>query len=440
LSQARLLQLAPQWRSGLLALLVLGPFFFWSYGAANHWAASRAGVPSIVFDWEAAIPLWPWTILPYWSIDLFYGLSLLLARDALELRRQAARLLTAQLLCVVCFVLWPLKFSTPRPAVDGWAGWLFNALAGFDLPYNQAPSLHIVLLLILWDFYRQRLQGWAAWGLHAWSALIGVSVLTTYQHHFIDVPAGLLAGSVCMWLWPLSGALPWQAWRQEGARHPLALAWGGLAVVCALAALGWGNGWSRLAWVLIWPAISFALVALAYLGLGQGVFQKDTQGRHTVGSALLLAPHRWVAWLNARCWTWRLPTSVEVADGVWLGRLPLLWERDHRRFAQILDVTAELRSSHPGLQVWPMLDLVVPQPAQLRLAADHLAVMHARGEVLVSCALGFSRSAAVVLVWLCRSGRAVDVDAAVAHLRLVRPQVVLSPALLAAAQAAVVSR
>jgi hypothetical protein len=36
----------------------------------------------------------------------------------------------------------------------------------------------------------------------AWSALIGVSVLTTYQRHFFDVPTGALLGLFCVRLWP----------------------------------------------------------------------------------------------------------------------------------------------------------------------------------------------------------------------------------------------
>ncbi len=56
--------------------------FFLSYGFANQYADNLSYVGSIVFDWEHKIPLWPWTIVPYWSIDLFYGLSLLLCRIA----------------------------------------------------------------------------------------------------------------------------------------------------------------------------------------------------------------------------------------------------------------------------------------------------------------------------------------------------------------------
>lgn len=436
---AKLEAAAPVWRPGLLAMLVLAPFFFLSYGAANHWAAAQAEVPSIVFDWERHIPLLPWTILPYWSIDLFYGLSLLLSGSALVLRRQVLRLVSAQLLCITCFYLWPLKFSTPRPALDGWEGALFNALAGFDLPYNQAPSLHIVLLLILWDFYRQRVDGLARWGVHAWSLLIGVSVLTTYQHHAIDIPTGMLAGGFCMWLWPLDGPTPWQQGGRGQTRHGLTMAYAGGALLMGGMAWWLGAQWSRLAWLLWWPCLALSLVSLAYLRPGLGVFQKDQSGRHTAASQLLLAPYRWFAWLNARGWTVGQPSSVDICDGVWLGRLPLPWEPDHARFHRILDVTAELSCPHHGLTSVPMLDLAVPHPDRLREAATHLTQWSLRSDnpVLVCCALGYARSAAVVLTWLCVSGRARSLEAAIALVRHRRPQVVLSPALLSAVAQAV---
>ena len=39
--------------------------------------------------------------------------------------------------------------------------------------------------------------------LDVWFVLIGASVLTTYQHHFIDLPTGFALGWLCVWLWPL---------------------------------------------------------------------------------------------------------------------------------------------------------------------------------------------------------------------------------------------
>ena len=428
------MRLPPFWKPGLCWLLVLGPLFFVSYGFANHWAAAQPAVPSIVFEWERHVPLWPWTILPYWSIDLFYGLSLLICTSRLELARHARRLLTAQLVCIGSFMLFPLRFSTPRPAVEGWAGGLFDALAGFDLPFNQAPSLHIVLLLILWDFYRRRVRGLAKGLVHGWSALIGISVLTTYQHHFIDIPTGLLAGALCLWLWPLQGERPRWQWSRSPARRHLALRYGAGALVLALLA-GIGRAW----WWLYWPAASLALVALCYAALGPAGFQKRANGRHSLASRLLFLPYRVGAWINARCWTRGVPASMPLGERLWLGRAPLPWEADHRRFARILDVSSELALHHPGTRSQGWLDLTEPDPEQLLDAARLLQQALAEGPVLLCCALGFSRSAAVAATWLCVYGPHMEVEQAVQEIRRSRPQVVLKPRLLWTIEQAVAS-
>jgi len=66
----------------------------------NNYTAGRDDIGSLVFGWEQHMPLWPWTIIPYWSIDLLYGLSFLLPRTRQEMDRHALALLTAQLISV----------------------------------------------------------------------------------------------------------------------------------------------------------------------------------------------------------------------------------------------------------------------------------------------------------------------------------------------------
>ncbi len=413
------------WRRGLVWLAALAPFFYLSYGLANHLAASRAQVPSVVFDWERHIPFWDWTIFPYWSVNAFYGLSLLLARSRHELDRHALRLLTAQVVAVSCFILWPLHFSFGQPPADGAAGVLFAALRGFDQPFNQAPSLHITLVVILWDLYRRLIHGRVARVvLHVWALGICVSVLTTYQHHFIDIPTGALLGLLCVWAWPLERRVSMaQAWRltADVRRRTLAARYATGAAGLALPAVLMGG----VALWLWWPAVSLALVALNYAGFGARGFQMDRRGRMAWSARVLLAPYRLGALINGRLWTRRGPPLREVLPGVALGSLSRLQGEGSRH--TLVSLCAELQAPvRADCLCLPWLDLVPASPAALRRAAATIDRAVGRGDpVVVGCALGFSRSVAALACWLARSGRVRDLDEALHHLRRAHPQLVL---------------
>ncbi|KGQ18235.1 Ser/Thr and Tyr protein phosphatase [Lysobacter dokdonensis DS-58] len=415
------------WRRALAWLSLLGPLFFASYGFANAMAARATDVRSIVFAWESHVPFLAWTIVPYWSIDFFYAASLFTCRDKREVDTHALRLLTAQVVSVACFLIWPLRFAFTRPETDGLFGWMFDVLLGFDKPFNQAPSLHIVLLVILWVRYGTLARGAWRWLLHAWFALIGVSVLTTFQHHFIDIPTGALAGWVCVWLWPAEGRAPWRgaAWARDAKRWRLCAAYAAGALACTALAV-WLRG---VAWWLLWPAVSLSLVALNYSVLGAAGFQKSTSdGRLSMASRWLFAPYLTAAWINSRWWTRAAPRPVHVADDVWLGRLPGRGERDG--FDVVVDVSAELSmpAARPTDVFRPMLDLVVPEAAQLKGVARDIEAARVRGRVLVCCALGYSRSAASIAAWLVDSGRAASASVAIERVRAARPQIVLGHA------------
>lgn len=377
---------------GLLWMAFLGSVFFLTYNFANATAAARTHVPSLAFEWERHIPFLAWTIFPYWSSDLLYGLSLLLARSKEELDTHARRLLAVQLISVACFIAFPMRVAYAQPTVDGAAGWLFAQLRSFDQPFNQAPSLHVSLAVILWDFYKRRLPQWTG----AWFVLIALSAWTTYQHQFIDLPTGA-------WL----GVLILAAMPDKGERHgKLAAAYiAGAVLLTTIAFLI--QGW---AWILLVGAFPVSLVGAAYWSGDASVL-----GKKNGAMPFWMWPVEFGARCNAFLWTRNTPPETEIRDGVWLGRARRIGEQ--HEFASIIDLTAELSTN--AETVIPVLDLTPPTNTDFTRAAESIEA--ACKPVLVCCALGVSRSAAAVAAWLIATGRAPTAAAAIAEIQQKRP-------------------
>ncbi|WLR95263.1 phosphatase PAP2/dual specificity phosphatase family protein [Shinella zoogloeoides] len=407
-------------RAAALWLAVLAPFFYLTYGTANWLASLRADVPNLAFGWERYIPFIAWTIVPYWSINAFYALSLFVNETPEEVGRLARRYLTAQIVAVACFIAFPLQAIFVRPETDGLPGFMFDVLGGFDKPFNQAPSLHIALLVIIWDHWRGRLRGAGLALWHVWSLLIGLSVLTTRQHHIIDIPTGALLGLFALWLFPPRKPSPLAGFRLTDDPKAWRLATcyaAGAAALLVLTVLATRDSGAGL--LLLWPALALAIVALGYAGAGTAVFQKQADGRITLASRWLLMPYRAGARLNVRWWTRRLPAATEIADGIFLGRVPRRHELS--TYVAVIDMAAEL----PGLAVaglawraFPSLDLIPVPAARIRDAALVVEEARRHGPVLICCALGFQRSAVVAACALVRAGHAGNAAAAVAQIKV----------------------
>ncbi|MGU7843692.1 phosphatase PAP2/dual specificity phosphatase family protein [Burkholderia sp. AW33-5] len=417
-------------------LAAMGAVFFSSYGFANWLAARRAVVPTFAFGWEHAIPFVPWTIVPYWSIDLLYALSFFFWTRRDDLLDHVRRLLTVQLVSVACFVAWPLRFGFERPDAGGVAGALFTLLMGFDKPFNQAPSLHIGLLVVLWAVYAKQLRGTVArLVLHPWFAAIGVSVLTTYQHHAIDVPTGAAVGCLALFLFPLrdaAGRLPGATGSPSAGGRVLARRYALGAALVALVALGCVSrapGWALAAG---WAALALACVAWIYRRGAPGAFQKDDAGRFPVFIRWLLAPTIAGAFVNSRVWTFRHPAPARIDERVSIGRTPTTRELRRHGFTALVDLTAEMprwaaADASLAYASVPQLDLVAPTAAQLAAAVAALERLHADGrDVLICCALGYGRSVLCAAAWLAARRGLGDARDALAAVRAMRPRAVWS--------------
>ena len=505
----------PTLKTSLLKLALVGMLFYASYGLSNHYAASLAYVPEVAFAWERNIPFWEWTILPYWSLNLMYAAAFFLCRNAREQNRYVARLVSAQIVATTCFMLFPLHFGWPKPPTDGLWGVMFDSLVAFDLPYNQSPSLHIALSIIVGAFYWTRFPK-IRLPIFLWQSLIALSVLTTYQHHFIDVPTGALLGWLVLWAIPQHGVSPFrrpfdtqgrlktseasfcEAKTSEAsfceAKTPpetrsreikIAMLYLVGAVLSALPSL-FGGAWL---WML-WVSVSLSVVAFAYLTDNAAVFQKQADGRLSAAATILLLPYLAGVRLNMAYWLSGKAKTAQVRDGVWIGSISGVAEIQHcggvfgkktasavlkmlarcstlLRFLPciyhflpqksasqakspqplaisddlpaVLDVCAEYpRPRYRGAyRVLPLLDMVAPSENDLVQAASLLeALRRQHGKVLTCCALGYGRSASVVLTWLLVYGGCRDLAQATAELKQVRPQMVLPPETAKAIEAA----
>ena len=422
------------WKYGLLILLFLAPFFFLTYGFANSYASSLNNVPSIMFNWEKYIPLWPWTIVPYWSIDLFYGLSLLLCWNKFELKQHALRLFTAQVISITCFLLFPLKFSMDRPELQGFFGIWFDILMGFDKPFNQAPSLHIVLLVILWDFYRRHSQGKLKYLVDFWSFLIGISVLTTWQHHFIDIPTGIVVGALCLWLFPISVQSPFSKSKQNKTYKHVKLGIFyliGSAFFIVLSIIFKGY----ILW-LLYPALSLLIVAIAYLTNRVHLFQKQKNGETTIAAKALFAPYTLFAFINSRLWTRKNPDDSFIIEyenvRIYLGRFPNT--KHQTDYDALFDCCAEIprNNAHSSYTHHSTLDLIPVQSQQLDITTQEFNKLFDKikssdsSVLLIYCALGYSRSSAILIAWLLQEGIFNTIEEALNAIKIARPWVVLS--------------
>ena len=450
----------PTLKTSLLKLALVGILFYASYSLSNHYAASLAYVPEVAFAWERNIPFWEWTILPYWSLNLMYAAAFFLCRNAREQNRYVARLVSAQIVATTCFMLFPLHFGWPKPPTDGLWGVMFDSLVAFDLPYNQSPSLHIALSIIVGAFYWTRFPK-IRLPILLWQSLIALSVLTTYQHHFIDVPTGALLGWLVLWAIPQHGVSPFrrpfdtqgrlktseasfcEAKTSEAsfceAKTPpetrsreikIAMLYLAGAVLSALLSL-FGGAWL---WML-WISVSLSIVAFAYLTDNAAVFQKQADGRLSAAATILLLPYLAGVRLNMAYWLRGKAKTARVRDDVLIGSVSEISDD----LPAVLDVCAEYPRPHyrGAYRVLPLLDMVAPSENDLVQAASLLeALRRQHGKVLTCCALGYGRSASVVLTWLLVYGGCRDLAQATAELKQVRPQMVLPPETAKAIEAA----
>ncbi|QDU96489.1 dual specificity protein phosphatase family protein [Lignipirellula cremea] len=205
------------------------------------------------------------------------------------------------------------------------------------------------------------------------------------------------------------------------------LAFANLAALIAIVAIGKG-GWCYL---LLWPALSFALVAVAYFGAGVVVFGKRPNGKLAGCRAILLAPflaYLTVVWHVVRYFS-REEAFHSLTETVFVGRRLLSHERPSS-FDHIVDLTCEFneprRMRSSGYLAFPILDGHYPAAEALRQMAARVAQFD--GVIYIHCAQGHGRTATFAIAWLLHQGICQSVDDAENYVLQRRPAAHLNPA------------
>lgn len=387
----------------LLWLLFLAPFFFLTYGTANQIASLHSSLPIIMFDWEQQIPFIAEMIVPYMSVDLLFGLSFLLVKNRDEIQRHSLRLGFTIVFSVMLFLLFPLQCSLEKPIIEGWTKAIFVGLSA-DLPYNQLPSLHVSLSMVIGYMYFKHFSGFWRWFSVFWFALIIVSTLFVYQHHFIDLPTGFIVGLLAFYIVPVSG----KSWIRLNFVSPKHLHIALYYLIGCIIFTVLAFKFSSLALLYGWIALSLLLVACLYT-LGHNPIVMKKNGRIQWLSWLLFWPYLIAQYLSWRIWQKKVATLVKITDGIWIGRS--LHTDDEalihdNKIKTIIDLTPEVNGHLPvsvNYIYQPLLDLAIPNPAILHHLCEIINTAKQQGNVYIHCKFGLSRSVLVACAWLIKS-------------------------------------
>lgn len=185
----------------------------------------------------------------------------------------------------------------------------------------------------------------------------------------------------------------------------------------------WLGDWAHL---LLWPALSFLIVAMAYLTNKPAIFLKSAWGQLPFYSRLLLAPYLievWLLWHVLRAAT-REAAFHQISEQFIASRRLLASELPDG-VDWVIDLTCEFTEptairEMTGYRCLPTLDgSTPPLNATLQLVEK---ITRSGGTALVHCAQGHGRTAMLTTIMLVRAGDCDGFDDALARVQKVRPE------------------
>jgi hypothetical protein len=180
----------------LRGALILAPLYA-LYQVSNHMPILTPHTLPVIFI-DRWTPFLPWTGWVYVIIG-YTVLLLVLVRDPCTYSR-ALRACAISFTINSCFwFLYPTVMERPPLPDASFANFAYRMTVMVDTPANCFPSGHLTFPLIAcWAFVQDRPSlKWVVWPLFG---ICSISVLTTKQHYFVDIPAGVAVSLFSLFL------------------------------------------------------------------------------------------------------------------------------------------------------------------------------------------------------------------------------------------------
>lgn len=377
------------------AFILCAVVFTAVYNYAAWYLSGLEAVPSFVFDFEKYIPFLPWTIIPYMTSGLFFVLVFFLCKNKEQLKVLTCRMLFVTITAGICFLLFPLKFSLAKPETDHFLfSYCFRFLTVFDSPFNQAPSLHIAYAFIFWSVFRnlKRFRNF----FMLWLLLLGISTLTTYQHHCIDLLSGSVLAYISFILFPYRKN-DFRYRNCQVANFYFLSGW-----IMAFAAFIFDKNVGTSGLLMLWPALMAILIGYHYQK-NHTHFLKDKNGNIPFGKKVFYAPYLIIYRLLWRFFR-KNKKPLMIAPHIYIASRPGHADLKYfklNRSTIIYDLSAEMEEiselkTKTDYHSVPFLDIGTPDIEQIRILITEITERYNKlpedGQILIHCTMGFTRS------------------------------------------------
>ncbi len=162
------------------------------YGWCNKEAALSPTLYKMFTQWELTIPLIPWMIYPYISLNLLFVVAAFVLKDVSSVKAFCLSLIVGAFVAGIFFYFLPGELGFVRQTVPGYEHF-FDFMFSIDQPHNLYPSLHVTYsTLAIFAMIEQTINKIFHVFLIFWLTMITLSVVFVHQHHIFDIVTGFI--------------------------------------------------------------------------------------------------------------------------------------------------------------------------------------------------------------------------------------------------------